>query len=61
MNGYAKFETPEGEPIVINIDRVNVVRRFRGGDNACAVNFEKGNFVVVSGSLDDVMKALAEG
>jgi len=61
MNGFVRFETPEGEPIVINIDRVNVVRRFRGGDDACAVNFEKGNFVVVSGSLDAVMRALAEG
>jgi len=61
MNGYVKFQTPEGEPIVINIDRVNVVRRYRGGDDACAVNFEKGNFVVVKGSLDAVMRALAEG
>lgn len=61
MNGYVKFQTPEGEPIVINIDRVNVVRRYRVGSDACAVNFEKGTFVVVSGSLDVVMRALAEG
>jgi hypothetical protein len=61
MNGFVKFETPEGEPIVINIDRVNVVRRYRGGDDACAINFEKGNFVVFSGSLNAVMRALAEG
>ena len=61
MNGYVKLETPEGEPIIINADRVNVVRRFRGGNDACAINFEKGNFVVVRGGLDAVMKALAQG
>ncbi len=61
MNGYVQFETAEGEPIVVNADRVNFVRRFRGGDTASAVNFEKGNYVVVKGSIEDVMKALAMG
>ena len=59
MNGYVQFETVEGEPILVNADRVNFVRRFRGGDSASAVNFEKGNYVVVRGSLEDVMMALA--
>ncbi|MDF0542134.1 hypothetical protein PX699_07255 [Sphingobium sp. H39-3-25] len=61
MNGYVQFETPEGEPVAINADRVNTVRRFRGGSTACAINFEKGNYVVVKGSLDEVTEALAQG
>lgn len=61
MNGYVQFETAEGEPILVNADRVNFVRRFRGGDAASAVNFEKGNYVVVKGAIQEVMKALAEG
>lgn len=61
MNGYVQLETTEGEPIVVNVDRVNFVRRFRGGDVASAVNFEKGNYIVVKGSLEAVMKALVEG
>ena len=61
MNGYVQFETPDGEPIGVNVDRVNFVRRFRGERDASAVNFEKGNYVVVKGSLDEVMRALAEG
>lgn len=61
MNGYVQFETPDGEPIAINADRVNFVRRFRGGNDASAVNFEKGNYVVVTGSLADVIRALGEG
>lgn len=52
---------PREKPIVVNADRVNFVRRFRGGDTASAVNFEKGNYVVVKGSIEDVMKALAMG
>jgi hypothetical protein len=61
MNGYVKLESPEGDPIVVNVDRVNFVRRFKGGNEASAVNFEKGNYVVVRGSLAAVMKALEEG
>ena len=61
MYGYVEFETPDGEPISINADRVSFVRRFRGGSDASAVNFEKGNYVVVKGSLSDVSKALGEG
>lgn len=61
MNGFVQFETPDGEPITVNVDRVNFVRRYRGGSDASAVNFEKGNYVVVKGSLDDVAKVLAEG
>lgn len=49
MNGYVEFESPEGDPIVVNVDRVNFVRRYRGGNDASAVNFEKGNYVVVRG------------
>ncbi len=60
MNGYVEFESPEGDPIVVNVDRVNFVRRYRGGNDASAVNFEKGNYVVVRGSLTTVMKALQE-
>jgi hypothetical protein len=59
MNGYVQFETPEGEPIVINVDRVNFVRRFRGEGAASAVNFEKGNYVVVKGNIEEVMATLA--
>jgi len=61
MNGYVQFETSDGEPITINADRVNFVRRFRGGNDASAVNFEKGNYVVVKGSLAEVSKALGNG
>jgi hypothetical protein len=39
---------------------VNFVRRYKSGNNASAVNFEKGNYVVVKGGLDVVTKALAE-
>lgn len=59
MNGYVQFETPEGDVVAINADRVNFVRRYRGGDQASAVNFEKGNYVVVSGSLELVTEALS--
>ena len=61
MNGYVRFETPEGESIVINVDRVNFVRRYRGGDIASAINFEKGNYVVVKGSLEAVTATLSGG
>lgn len=61
MNGYVQLLTPEGEPVSINADRVSFVRRFRGGNDASAVNFEKGNYVVVKGNIDDVTRALAEG
>jgi hypothetical protein len=60
MNGYVQFETLEGEPVAVNADRVNFVRRYRGGNDASAVNFEKGNYVVVKGNLDEVTRALAE-
>ena len=40
MNGYVKFESPDGEPIVVNADVVNFVRRFRGGNAACAIRAE---------------------
>ena len=61
MNGYVEFPSPEGDPIVVNVDRVNFVRRFRGGNDASAVNFEKGNYVVVKGKLSSVMKTLQDG
>ncbi|MCK8458538.1 hypothetical protein [Sphingomonas faeni] len=61
MNGYVEFESPEGDPVVVNVDRVNFVRRFKGGNEASALNFEKGNYVVVKGNLGAVTKALVEG
>jgi hypothetical protein len=61
MNGYVEFQTLEGDPIVVNVDRVNYVRRFRGGNDASAVNFEKGNYLVVKGSLRAVMQTLQDG
>jgi hypothetical protein len=61
MNGYVEFETADGDPIVVNIDRVNFVRRFRGGNDASAINFEKGSYIIVRGSFREVMKALEEG
>jgi len=45
----------------VNVDRVNFVRRFRGGNEASAVNFEEGNYVVVNGNLASVMKTLQDG
>lgn len=30
MNGYVQFETLEGEPIVINVDRLNSCGGFGG-------------------------------
>jgi hypothetical protein len=61
VNGYVQFYSLEGDPIVINVDRVNFVRRFKGGNDASAINFEKGNYVVVKGNLASVMKTLQEG
>ena len=61
MNGYVEFRSPEGDPIVVNVDRVNFVRRFRGENDASALNFEKGNYVIVKGNITAVMKALGEG
>ncbi|MEG3082017.1 hypothetical protein U1707_00030 [Sphingomonas sp. PB2P12] len=60
MNGYVEFQSPEGDPVVVNVNRVNYVRRFKGWNDASAVNFEKGNYVVVKGNLPAVMKVLAE-
>lgn len=60
MNGYVQFDTPDGEPVTINVDRVSFVRRFRGGSTASAVNFEKGNYIVVAGSIDEVTRMLTE-
>lgn len=60
MNGYVKFETPDGDILAINADRVSCVRRYRGMDQASAINFEKGHYVVVRGDLEWVMEALAE-
>ncbi|MDX3911391.1 MAG: hypothetical protein QHC67_16505 [Sphingobium sp.] len=60
MNGYVKFEMPDGALVAINADRVSFVRRYRGGNQASAVNFEKGNYIVVKGDIDAVMEALAE-
>jgi hypothetical protein len=61
MNGYVRFETADGEPIVVNADRANFVRRSRGGDDCSAINFEKGNYIIARGSLDTVTNALAQG
>lgn len=61
MNGYVLLETPDGEPIAVNADRVNFVRRFKGGNDASAVNFEKGNYVVVSGDIEQIVALLAKG
>ncbi|AMK25269.1 MULTISPECIES: hypothetical protein [unclassified Sphingobium] len=60
MNGYVKFETPDGDVLAINADRVSFVRRYRGTDQASAINFEKGHYIVVKGDLKAVMEALAE-
>lgn len=61
MNGYVRLETTEGDLVVVNVDRVSFVRRYRGENDTSAVNFEKGNYLVVKGSLDSVMTILAEG
>lgn len=61
MNGYVQFETADGDPVVVNVDCDNLVRRYRGGNEASAVNFEKGNYIVVKGNLKAVMKVLNEG
>lgn len=60
MNGYVEFKTIDGDTVTINADRVSYVRRYRGGDEASAVNFEKGNYVVVTGSIAMVTKTLSE-
>lgn len=60
MNGYVQFETPEGDTVAINADRVNFIRCYRGGSQASAVNFEKGNYLVVKGALSEVTKKLME-
>jgi hypothetical protein len=59
MNGYVEFKTIDGEYVAINADRVNYVRRYRGGEDASAVNFEKGHYVVVQGNLAEVAEALS--
>lgn len=61
MNGFVQFETADGEPLTVNVDRVSFVRRFRGESAASAVNFEKGNYIVVRGSIEEVTRLLAEG
>ena len=61
MNGYVKLATAEGDTVVVNVERVSFVRRYRGEEHVSAINFEKGNYVVVKGSLDTVMAILAEG
>lgn len=60
MNGYVKSETPDGDVLAINADRVSFVRRYRGTDQASAINFEKGHYIVVRGGLEEVMDALAQ-
>ncbi|WP_313441318.1 hypothetical protein [Novosphingobium sp.] len=59
MNGYVNFETLDGDVLAINADRVSFVRRYRGTDQASAINFEKGHYVVVKGNLETVMQELA--
>ena len=61
MNGYVRLETADGDFVVVNVDRVRFVRRFRGENGISAINFEKGNYLVVKGSLDSVMTILADG
>ena len=61
MNGFVRLETVDGDFVVVNVDRVSFVRRYRGGNGTSAINFEKGNYIVVKGSLDSVMTILAEG
>jgi|GEM_PF-2134209 len=61
MNGFVKFETTDGEPLIINVDRVSFVRRYRGEPAISAINFEKGSYIVVRGGLDEVMTTLADG
>ncbi len=58
MNGYVQFETQEGDVVAVNADRVSFVRRYRGGNEASAVNFEKGNYLVVKGTLSEVTQKL---
>jgi len=60
VNGYVEFHSLEGDPIVVNVDRVNFVRRFEGGNDPSAVNFEKGNYIVVKGKLVSVMRTLQD-
>lgn len=60
MNGYVAFETPDGDVLAVNADRVSCVRRYRGTDQASAINFEKGHYIVVRGDIESVMEALAE-
>ncbi|HEX7874603.1 MAG TPA: hypothetical protein VF475_16955 [Sphingobium sp.] len=54
------FETSDGDLVAVNADRVSFVRRYRGSDHASAINFEKGNYIVVKGQLETVMETLAE-
>jgi uncharacterized protein YlzI (FlbEa/FlbD family) len=60
MNGYVQFVAIDGEPLAINVDLVSFVRRFRGTTSASAINFEKGNYIVVNDSLEAVAKALQD-
>jgi len=61
MNGYIELKTLEGDTVIVNVDRVSFVRKYRGGDDACALNFEKGHYLVVTGSMDEVLQALVGG
>ncbi|PBN42159.1 hypothetical protein [Sphingobium sp. D43FB] len=61
MNGFVRLEAVDGDFVVVNVDRVSFVRRYRGENGTSAINFEKGNYIVVKGSLDNVMTILAEG
>lgn len=44
-----RFETADGEPIVVNVDRENSMRRFGGGEDCSAINFETGKYGIVTG------------
>ena len=61
MNGYVEFHSLGGDPIVVNVDRVDFVRRFKGGNDETALNSEKSNYVVVNRNLSLVMKNLQHG
>ena len=61
MNDHVEFHSLEGDPIVVNVDRVNFVRHFKGGNDESALDFEKCNYVVVKRNLASVMKTLQNG
>jgi len=58
MNGYVRLKSTDGQIVAINADNVTYVIAYQKSDISSIVYFEKGNYVIVSGSVDEVISRL---